>query len=187
MRWDGLFADLEAQLAASSWRDVEVEAAELSRGESAAVRWLDRLRGAVGQQVTLRLAGDERVVLQVATVGPAWIGGTDGAGSVIVPSSAVQVIEQRLSAVVEEASASARLMRIGSVYRTLSRARVPVLVRGASGATLAEGTVDRVGADHLEVSVHARDELRRQGAVRGSAIVPFAAVTMVRSALETGW
>lgn len=182
MRWDGLFADLEAQLAQAAWREVEVEAAEMTRGESAAVHLADRLRGAVGHQVQMRLGAEVRVEMTVSTVGPTWIGGTDRAGSLVVPLASVRTVDHRLPRVVPERSASARAMGLGAVFRTLSRARIPVSVIGQDGRQLAEGTIDRVGADHLDIAVHARDEMRRGTSLRGLTLVAFDAIGHVRSA-----
>lgn len=182
MRWDGLFADLEAQLAQAAWRETEAEAAELTRGEAASVHLVDRLRGAVGHRLALRLGGDLRVEVQVSTVGPAWVGGTDHAGGVLVPLASIRSVDHRLPMVAPERSASARALGIGAVYRTMARARVPLAIVGQDGRQLTEGTIDRVGADHLDVALHARDELRRRQAVRGVCVVAFDAIGYVRSA-----
>lgn len=182
MRWDGLFADLEAQLSQAAWQETEAEAAELTRGETAGVHLVDRLRGAVGHDLTLRLTGGDRLEIRVSTVGPSWIGGTDGAGAVLVPLSSVSLVEHRLPVAAAERSASARVMGIGSVFRSLARSRMPIALVGVEGSQLAEGTIDRVGADHLDLALHARDEIRRRDAVRGVAVVPFTAVGYVRSA-----
>lgn len=181
MRWDGLFADLEAQLAQAAWREVEAEAAEMTRGESAAVHLADRLRGAVGHQVQLRLGSEVRVEMLISTVGPTWVGGTDRAGALVVPLASVRTVDHRLPSVVPERSAAARSMGLGAVFRTLSRARIPVAVIGQDGRQLAEGTIDRVGADHLDVAVHARDEIRRGRSLRGTTVVAFDAIGHVRS------
>lgn len=182
MRWDGLFADLEAQLAHAVWRQTEVDAAEMTRGESAAIHLSDRLRGSMGERLALRLTGSARVEMHVSTVGPSWIGGTDSAGGLLVPMDSVIAVDAALPRVAPERSASARALGIGSVYRSMSRARVPVSVLGHDGILLAEGTIDRVGADHLDISTHARDEARRARAIRGIVVVPLRAIGFVRSA-----
>jgi len=48
MRWDALFADMEAQLAASERLDLDAEIAERARVDAAAVELADRLRGSWG-------------------------------------------------------------------------------------------------------------------------------------------
>ncbi len=43
------------------------------------------------------------------------------------------------------------------------------------------GTIDRVGADFLELAVHAAWEPRRAGSVRSVALVPLSAIVLVRA------
>ena len=57
-----------------------------------------------------------------------------------------------------------------------------IQVTGRDGQLLGEGTIDRVGLDHLDLAVHPRDEQRRGRNVRGLRVIPFDAVHLVRSA-----
>lgn len=181
MRWDGLFADLEAQLAHGRWQDTEAEAAELTRGERASIVLADRLRGALGQPVAVLLEDGQRLELTVSTVGATWLGGTDRTGSLVVNLDAVAAIDNALPVTAPEASPGRRNLTIGSLYRSLSRARAGVLLTGRGGRILGEGTIDRVGWDHLDLAVHPRDEQRRGRNVRGLRVIPFAALQMIRS------
>jgi hypothetical protein len=69
---------------------------------------------------------------------------------------------------------------LGSALRAIARDRLQVTVVLIDGSTL-PGTVDRVGADFLEMAEHAPGEPRRRGDVSGMRTVAFAAVAVVRS------
>ena len=64
MRWEGLFADLEAQLAQGHWQDTEAEAAEMTRGERAGITLADRIRGALGATLQIQLAEGDRLEMR---------------------------------------------------------------------------------------------------------------------------
>jgi len=51
----------------------------------------------------------------------------------------------------------------------------------STGSAEVIGTIDRVGADFIEVAVHAAWEPRRAAAVRSVALVPLDAIVLVRA------
>lgn len=181
VRWELLFADLEALADATERAAFEGDVVDRARAERAGLQLVDRLRAHVGAGLTFRLLGGDRVTGRLADVGLDWIL-LDGDGAVLLPLTAVTGIE-RLSrrASPQEESALARRVRLTVALRRLSHDRAGVSVRLVDGAVLT-GTIDRVGADHLDVALHPAGELRRSGAVRGVCVVPVAAVLLVRAA-----
>jgi hypothetical protein len=71
VRWEQLFADLEAQLASAHQQGVEEEAAEQARAEYSRVRLTDRLRLRQGEPVRALLTG------AVPLEGRGWAPGDD--------------------------------------------------------------------------------------------------------------
>src|SRR5215210_1702963 len=59
MRWERLFAELEAEAAELSERRRDAEIADRTRAELARTHWLDRVRASTGTTVRLRLLGAE--------------------------------------------------------------------------------------------------------------------------------
>ncbi|GAA4112533.1 hypothetical protein [Enteractinococcus coprophilus] len=181
MRWNDLFTDLEAQLRFGQWQAVEQDAAELTRGIWAELTLMDRLRGALGQDVRMTLADGRVQTLKMKAIGPAWVGGTDETGSLIVLRDAIVGVETGLN----RAAVPSRPLQAGpsvlAIYRALARRREPVQVVSKRGVVLAEGTIDRVGKDHIDVALHARDEFRRSSALQGGRIIPTDVIQLVRA------
>ncbi len=72
MRWERLFADLEAQAAAADAAELAGEVVERTRIEVAALRLVDRLRAAVGHPVRLSCVGGEQVAGVLHRAGADW-------------------------------------------------------------------------------------------------------------------
>jgi hypothetical protein len=66
--------------------------------------------------------------------------------------------------------------------RALARDRAAVQVVLDDGAVLT-GTLDRVGADYVELAEHPADQPRRAEAVQGVRVIVLAAVAVVRTGL----
>jgi hypothetical protein len=76
----------------------------------------------------------------------------------------------------------ARRLDLRRALRGLARDRATVTCLLEDGGVLA-GTVDRVGADFLELAEHPLDQARRRGAVSAVRAVPVRAVVAVRTSL----
>jgi hypothetical protein len=142
MRWEALFTDLEAELAAAQDADLELEIRDRTRREVAALRLTDRVRPAVGHEITVYADG-----------APPLAGG---------------------------AGAVSGKLDLRHALRGLARGRLPVAAVLRDATTL-HGTLDRVGADFVEVALHAPGEARRQPAVSAVRTVPLTALSVVRS------
>lgn len=182
MRWSALFADLEAQLEQAERAELESEVRDRTRREGALLRTVDRLVPSIGSPLTLVVQGHARVAGHLLEVGPDWVLLEEqGVREVLLPLDAllgVHGLGPRARAPGTEGRVERRL-DLRHALRGLSRSRAPVDLglRDGSGVT---GTLDRVGADHVEVAEHPRGEPRRAHAVTAVRLVPLAAVSLVR-------
>jgi hypothetical protein len=180
MRWELLFADLEALAEATERRAFDADVADRGRAERAALTLADRLRGHLDSALTFRLLDGDHVGGRLVDVGSDWVLLDDG-GSVVLPLPAVAGVEGLSRLAAPAPGALARRVGLGVLLRRLGRDRAPVRIGLLDGAAVT-GTIDRVGADHLDLAQHAPDEARRAGSVRGVLVVRLAAVAQVRSA-----
>jgi hypothetical protein len=182
MRWDGLFADLEAQAAALAHAERAAEVEDRTRGEVGALGLLDRARAAVGAQLRLRLDGGHAVTGELVRVGADWLLVDEDAGrEAIVAAAGVTSVRglTRHSAVPGSAGPVASRLGLRQALRGVARDRSPVRLHLRDGATV-EATVDRVGADFVEVATHAPGETRRRQDVRDVELVPVSAIVALR-------
>lgn len=182
VRWERFFEDLEDQLD-SEWEaeraalDTEAERLRLSR-----LTLRERLASAGVAEPVLELSDGSSVAGVVTGVGADWVAVSRGDGALLVPFWALVSVALphedllRTARPVELSRLSER-MTFGYALRDLVRRRVPVTVR-AGGKELA-GTIDRAGADHIDVALHDLDAPRRATAVTGHRIVAFAAMASV--------
>lgn len=192
MRWDRFFEDLEGQLD-SEWEaeraalDTEAERLRVAR-----VTLRERLVAVTAEAaVSIDLWDATVLVGRVAGVGADWVAvdvASRRSGAVIVPLSAVSMITAAGADLVRSArdatagSPLAQRMGFGFVLRDLARRRVPVTVQlsGPAGGRALSGTIDRAGADHLDLAVHDAGAPRRAADVHGYRVIPFAGVSFVR-------
>lgn len=182
MRWQELFSDLEGQLLAAEAAELAGEVAERSRREAGLVRLVDRLAASVGHEVGVHLHGAGQVRGRLVDTGPDWLLLDDAGAEVLVPLGAVLGVSGagRMTADPEAGGVVGARLDLRWALRGLARSRAGVLLGLLDGTRLA-GTLDRVGADHLDLAEHGRGEARRAGTVRQVRLVPLAAVSFVRS------
>lgn len=172
VRWEALFADLEAQLGAARRAEANAELPERVRAERASVALADRLRAAPGERLRVWLAGGGVVEGEVVDAAAQWLLLSDGPRQVLVPAHAVAGVGGAPSIAAPPAGVVERRLSLGHVLRALARDRVAVVVL-ADGYELT-GRLERVGADHVDVAPSL------EGA-RGVRAVPFTALRAVRS------
>jgi hypothetical protein len=183
VRWDDLFADMEAQLAAAGQQALESEAAEQARAEYSRVGVADRLRAAHGAPVRALLAGGGHVEGRVRALGSDWVALEERGTEHLVPLGPVVWWELPGRGWAPGGGAVALRLGLGHALRTLARARAGVRVRLAGGgpAGVLEGTIDGVGEDFFDLALHPGDDFRRRGSVRAVRAVPFRPVVCVSS------
>jgi len=182
VRWRRLFEDLEAQADAAHEAELTAEVAERSRREAALVHLRDRLTAGIGTQATVHLPCAQRISGQLVDTGVDWLLLDEpGAGEALVPLAAVLgVTGVGAATAVPDDSAVGRRLDLRWALRGLARSRTGVRLVLVDGSVLA-GTLDRVGADHVDLAEHGRDEPRRAAAVRQVRLVPLTALAAVRS------
>lgn len=184
MRWQQLFADLQAQFDEAEATAERVELASRTRAEMGSVRLLDRLRAAVGFPLAIRCRGAGHVSGRLSDVGADWLLlEDDGGREVLVALSAIRSVTGlgRGTAAAQAEGAVRAAFDLRRALRALARDRAAVHVLLDDGGALT-GTIDRVGADFVELAAHPLDEPRRAEAVRGVHAVPLDAVAAVRTA-----
>ncbi len=174
MRWEALFADLEAQFAAHAAADRDAHVAELTRAERATVAIGNRLRGAQGASLSVRLRTGSTVEGRVVDAAPQWVLLRAHGQQVLIPMAAVAVVAGlgRISA--PDPGVVESRLTLGHALRALARDRVLVRVE-VDGVELA-GRIERVGADHLDLAA-GHEEPRRGGLMA----IPFTGICAVRS------
>lgn len=180
MRWEELFTELDAELEATERAELAAEVAERTRSEHSRIGLSDRLRAMVGSSVRLDVRGAGAVGGRLGGVGPDWalVEGEGGWDLLVCSGHVVEVSGLSRAAQAPEDAVAARF-GLAAFLRGVARERRLVQVVREDGGT-ARGTIDRVGADHLDVTDHATGEYRLSGGGTTTRTVALAAVALVR-------
>lgn len=181
MRWSRLLADLESQMDALVSAEAAAEIAERTRIETSAVRLLDRLRAAQDHPIEVRCRGAGTVHGALAGVGPDWLLVAEERGEeALVPlASMVAVVDLGRSVAAPDESVVAARLGLRQALRAIARDRAYVRI-GLVDGSATTGTLDRVGADFVDLAEHPAGESRRPGAVRRQLTLPLGTVAVVR-------
>ncbi|HWV50059.1 MAG TPA: hypothetical protein VN035_11445 [Microbacterium sp.] len=188
MHWDGLFEDLEGQLA-SEWEaeraalDAESERLRISRIE---LRARLRALSVASAEIALELPGGRLLTGRIVELGADWLAvdARPHPRESLVPLAAVRSIRTdhgMLLASLDPTLPSSELrerMSLGFVLRDLARRRVPVTIEDVD-ASRRHGTIDRAGADHLDLAVHDPGTPRRARDVRAHVMIAFSTIARV--------
>jgi len=178
VRWDRLFDDLEAQLRLDEVRARGAETADRTRHERSQLDLQARLLANVGNgAVGLRLPTGT-VAGRLDDVGPDWLLMEHDNRATIVSLAAVRSVTG-LQRGARTPSVVARRFALGAALRVVSRDRAVVELVDIEGRALT-GTIDVLGADHLELAQHPSDASRREPNIVGRLLVPLWALAWVR-------
>lgn len=181
VRWQRLFDDLEGQLCAAEAAELAGEVADRSRREASALRLVDRLAAFQGGELAVHVHGAGLLRARLLDTGPDWLLLEESGAELLVPVAAVLGVTGPGGRTTppDRGAVAARLdLRWG--LRGLARSRTAVVLTLVDSSQVT-GTLDRVGADHLDVAEHGRGEPRRPAAVRQVRLVPLHALAVVRS------
>ena len=181
MRWEGLFADLEGQLAAEQRRERDDEVAERTRRERALVTLPGRLAAAVGAPCGSASSAAGRSTATCTTCGEDWVLARTHRRARGARADGRRGHRCGPWGRSPRSARTARRFGLGYALRALSRDRATVAVSLVGGGRPLLGTIDAVGADHLDLAEHDEGVPRRRENVRAVATVPFAALVAVES------
>jgi hypothetical protein len=182
VRWEDLFADLDAQMEELEAAELSSEVADRTRREIALFRLVDRLRATLGHPVTVFTLGGAKVAGRVAGVGADWLlVAEDFRFEVLLPLDAITGITGLggLTAAPGSEGKVAAKLTLAYALRGIARDRATVAI-ALRDSTVVTGTIDRVGADFFEMAEHGLAEARRARDIRSVRTVPFAGVAFVR-------
>jgi hypothetical protein len=183
VRWDRLFDDFEAQLDAADREEFAAEVADRTRLEVARIRMLDRLRQATGASVEVSADGAGVISGVVRRVGDGWLLlGVASQSEAVVTARAILAIRGLPGAATAAESVDVVESRLdlGHVLRAVARDRSPVAVVLRDGMHCS-GTIDRVGADFVDLAEHAIGEPRRVAQVTAVRALSFDGIAVVRA------
>jgi hypothetical protein len=173
-----LFEELEAEFEASLRREAEQEAVAALRAQAAETLLWEALARRVGAEVVIRSGSRLHRGTLVASYPDFFVIRAGSRAQHLIrlgPAVSVSLpaARERLKPL-----APAPRYRFVLALRELARRREPVRLELADG-TFADGTIELVGNDHLELAEHDLAEARRGPAITGRRLLAIAAVAVV--------
>jgi hypothetical protein len=174
MRWDDLFADLEARLDAAAAVERGDEVAERTRAERARVRLIDRIRAHEGE-VELALADGVTLSGFVRDAGATWVLLADGQREHLVVLASLAVATGLTDHAAPAAGPVLSGLGLGQALRAVAADRA--VVRARVGQVELLGRVDAVGSDHLDLAEVIPETRRPTGRRRAIAFASLSVLT----------
>ena len=175
-RFDALLAGIVAEAEAADAAALDADIAEVERAARSESHLLDRLRAQ--REVVLEIAEGGLVTGLVAAVGRDVVVLAADDGDWAIPVWGITAVVNPVEGVEQPRTLTERL-GLASVARSWARQRNVVRIMRLAGAPL-DGTIDAVGADHVELAEHDPGEPRRQEAVRRQVLIPLGAISAIR-------
>lgn len=167
MRWEDLFADLEAQLASEEAQVLEEVSEDVAAAEEGRTALLDRLRARVGRMIEVGLRTGEVRSGVLRDCGESWLVMSEHGRDVLVPFGGLTWLYP-LEGVDATTSVALSRLGLGHALRAIAAGEGVVAVHTPGRALV--GYLTRVARDHLDI------ELVPQATI---VTVPFGAVVSV--------
>jgi hypothetical protein len=178
VRWEALFGDLEAQLEAAAAADLAIEVRDETLRAVGAIGLVARLRAAASDLLTVGLLDGTSLRGTVRGVGPDWLLLEDTTEALVSTAAIAWVQGLGRRADVSRPGVVWERLGLRAALRGIARDRSAVRL-SVSGSEPLTGTLDRVGADHVDVAVHPLDVVRRAEEVLGVRTVSLTALLAV--------
>ncbi|WP_133249883.1 hypothetical protein [Brachybacterium endophyticum] len=178
MSLERMFEDLESRMDHLESEERRAVTEELTRAELSQIPVMDRLRGAVGAHLGLRLRGGALVEGELAEVGADWVRMriAPDSRSAWVPLGALVMIESLAARVREAAPGPLRPSGLGHELRSLARDRVVVQVATEAGEF--RGHIAAVGQDAMDLRLLATGDRLAEGSARRVTILLSAVLVL---------
>lgn len=191
MTWEALFEDLTSGLESEWEYERAAREAERQRLRIAQLTCHERFTAlsTTGSAVAAYLRDGRVLTGEIVGAGADWLAVRQATPAVLdlVPEHAIVSVSSNAQAlrttipqgeVATDAAGLLARLTFGYIARDLARRRVPVRVHAQAGWQHA-GTIDRAGADHLDLAIHDLDVPRRSGNIRAVHLVTFAHITSI--------
>ena len=152
MRWDDLFADLQAQFRAAEDAEARSRVAEMAETEIARTTLADRWRARRGAELQVRLRDGSDRSGQVADAAQEWFVLARGGRRTLVPAHAV-VLARPLGPSAPTPTRIEQALSLGHVLRAMAQEHLEVVMYTVAGVH--RGRLVRVGGDHCDLATEA--------------------------------